>query len=244
MGAADGTVSTTTGNGNGFEIPCLSANGQFIAFYDDSTNLVSGQVDNNYHGQGTGADVFVYDQQTRTTRLVSGIDGSATATGNDRSDHSVAISADGGFIAFTSDSTNLISNQVDSNAAADVYEFNRTGGTTALVSQRDPGSPDLTPNGGSFFNDAISQDGRYVAFVSSATNLVPGQVDTNNNDDDFVYDRVTNRTSASQRRGWFGHHHRQRRFRGLLVIRRRWPGHRLRQLQQQFGQRPERQYLQ
>src|SRR5205814_458587 len=134
--------------------------GQFIAYSSLSTNLVSGQADAN-----GGTDVFVFDRLAGTTRLVSGVPGSAT-TGNGASS-SPAISGDGRFLAFHSVSTNLVSGQVDPNGASDVFLFDRLAGTTGLVSHR-AGSTSTTGDFAST-SPVISADGQFIAFLSGST---------------------------------------------------------------------------
>src|SRR5207253_921856 len=141
--------------------PLISANGRFVAFNSRSTNLVPGDTN------GT-SDVFVHDRQTGTTERVS-----VDNTGNQGNGGSgvVAISADGRFVAFVSSATNLVPG--DTNGVADVFVHDRQTRTTERVSidsAATQGTCDITC-------PAISADGRFVAFVSTATNLVPG--DTN-----------------------------------------------------------------
>src|SRR5436190_5848928 len=85
------------GNDDSFE-PAISADGRFVAFSSDATNLVGGDTN------GT-SDIFVRDRRTHKTRRVSV--SSAGAQGNDGS-FSPSISADGRFVAFASDATNLV----------------------------------------------------------------------------------------------------------------------------------------
>ena len=79
-----------------------------------------------------------------------------------------AISADGRYVAFYSQASNLAAG--DTNAYGDVFLRDRVAGTTVAVS--------VTPTGetGNFFSTypQISEDGRYVGFWSNATNIVPG----------------------------------------------------------------------
>ena len=89
-----------------------------------------------------------------------------------------AISADGRFVAFNSDATNLVPG--DTNGRTDVFVHDRQTGTTERVSADSAGV-----GGGS--GAALSADGRFVAFASYATNLVAG--DTNRVVDVFVHDR-------------------------------------------------------
>jgi Tol biopolymer transport system component len=94
------------------------------------------------------------------------------------------ISANGRFVAFPSEAADLVRH--DSNGASDVFVEDRWTGSTTRVSVSASGAQ---ADGASFDPPAISADGRYVAFVSSATNLVPG--DTDGVDDVFVKDRRT-----------------------------------------------------
>src|SRR5437764_1157953 len=107
---------------------------------------------------------------------------SAGAQGDSGSFHPV-ISADGRFIAFASDATNLVGG--DTNGLADVFVRDRKTHKTRRVSLSSAGAQ---ADKGSF-RPAISADGRFVAFASVATNLVGG--DTNGQDDIFVRDRKT-----------------------------------------------------
>jgi hypothetical protein len=97
-----------------------------------------------------------------------------------------ALSGDGRYIAFTANYP-LISS--DTNNLADIYVRDRMTGDVELISVASDGSP----ADGSSDPAAISEDGRHVAFMSSASNLVPG--DNNGQQDVFVYDRVTHTTS-------------------------------------------------
>ena len=157
-------------------IPSISADGRFVTFYSDATNLVSG--DTNDQG-----DVFVHDRQTGTTRRVSvGPNG----TQGDVSSQTSAISADGHFVAFWSLATNLVPG--DTNDQWDVFLRDREKRTTRLVSVGPRGAQGDGPS----FDQAISAHGRFIAFVSIASNLVPG--DTNGLRDIFVRDRKAGTT--------------------------------------------------
>ena len=100
---------------------------------------------------------------------------------------SPSISADGNVVAFTSSATNLVAG--DTNAALDVFVKNRASGVTTRASVASDG----TESNGVSINPSVSADGRFVAYQSTATNLVPG--DTNGQSDVFVYDRQTAATS-------------------------------------------------
>ena len=163
---------------NGSYYPAISGDGRFIAFMSDATNLVSGDT-NGF------SDIFVHDQQTGITARVSVSSSGAQANGI--SDSYVAISDDGRLVAFNSDATNLVSG--DTNGVPDVFVRDRQTGTTERVSLD---SNEIQANGGSS-NPSISSKGRFVAFSSSATNLVNG--DTNTKADIFVRDRATGVTT-------------------------------------------------
>ena len=98
-----------------------------------------------------------------------------------------SISADGRFVAFGSDANNLVPG--DTNGTTDVFVHDRFTHETTRVSVSSGG---IAGNSGSWI-PSISADGRFVAFKSYATNLVPR--DTNGALDGFVHDRVTHETT-------------------------------------------------
>jgi uncharacterized repeat protein (TIGR01451 family) len=155
----------------------LSGNGRYVAFHSTATNLVVG--DNN--GQ---RDIFLRDRDTNTTTRVSVSSSGQEANG---ASLAIAISNDGNLIAFASDATNLAAG--DTNAASDVYLRDVAAGTTVRISNTAGGAP----GNGTSTDPAMSPDGRYVAFMSAASNLVAG--DTNSVRDIFVYDRQTQQMS-------------------------------------------------
>ena len=160
--------------GNGFSVePEISDDGTVVSFMSLATNLVP----NDTNGQ---IDVFVRDLVAGTTELVSR--STAGVIGNGPSANS-ALSADGRFVVFESIATNLVAG--DTNGVKDVFLHDRTLGTTIRVTQ-DPSG--FEANGMSEL-PWISSDGRFVAFYSSASNLVPG--DTNGLLDVFVKDLAT-----------------------------------------------------
>jgi hypothetical protein len=141
-------------------------------------------------------DVFLYELATGTTTLVSRSSVSPSRTGNSNSQEAV-LSADGRYVAFSSFATDHVAGQSDANSNWDVFLYDRISGTTTLVS-RSAVSVSSTGNGESYVG-TISMDGRYLAFHSRATNLVPGQVDTNGAQDVFLFDQVTGITTLVSR---------------------------------------------
>jgi hypothetical protein len=102
-----------------------------------------------------------------------------------------AISGDGRFIAFSTTNAPV---PEDTNGVADVYVFDRSTRLTSRVSVASNGDQ----GNGSSTTPRLSADGRYVVFVSSATNLVAG--DTNGVADVFRHDRVTGETIRRRHR--------------------------------------------
>jgi Ca2+-binding RTX toxin-like protein len=170
----------TQGNGYSFS-PSISADGRYVAFQSSSSNLVSD--DTNGTDDIFVDDIFVYDRASNTTRRVS-VDDNGTQ-GNGAS-FSPSISADGRYVAFYSLANNLVSG--DTNNTGDIFVYDTVANTTRRVSVGDNG---IQGNGDSG-SPSISADGRYVAFLSDASNLVSG--DTNGTSDTFVYDTVANTT--------------------------------------------------
>jgi len=150
--------------------PSVSADGQIVAFYSDATNLVAGDTN-------AQPDVFVRLRGDGSTERVSV---ASDGTQGDGPSVNPSISADGRFVAFQSRATNLVPN--DTNNAADIFVRDRSNNTTERVCDS------VQPNRYSF-TPSISADGRFVAFASAATNLVPD--DTNGHLDIFVCDRTT-----------------------------------------------------
>ncbi len=173
VSVATGGGQTTGGHSY---IPAISADGRFVAFSSDATNLVSGDT-NGFR------DIFVHDRLTGTTERVSVSTGGTEADGVSETP---AISADGRFVAFYSDATNLVSG--DTSGVSEIFVHDRQTGTTERVSVAMGGAE---ANGGSLYA-AISADGRFVAFYSDANNLVSS--DTNGRGDIFVHDRQTGTT--------------------------------------------------
>lgn len=161
----------------------ISADGRFITYETEATNLQAGVVDKN--GK---RDIYVFDRLTGQNTLVSHAGKSTTITG-DAGSYDAVISADGSRIAFQSNASNLVAGQADQNGSGDIFLYRRSSGENALVSHQ-AGAAQTTGDLASRFA-SISNDGSKVAFQSYATNLVTGQIDNNHALDVFLYDDST-----------------------------------------------------
>lgn len=139
----------------------ISADGRWVTFYSDATDLVDGDTNDR-------TDVFLSDVQHGTTTRIS--------HGNSHSLTPV-ISADGHRLAFTSYASNLTPGDV--NAQADIFTYDTDLDLVARITNGN-GPSDLP---------AISSDGSLVAFSSLAADLVGG--DTNNMSDVFTWLRTS-----------------------------------------------------
>jgi Tol biopolymer transport system component len=154
---ADG-VGGAKGNSNSFN-PSISANGQWVAFESVATNLNGSDAD-------AINDIYLRDVVNNQTLLVSRATGIAGAKGNSTSS-APFVSATGQFVVFESAANNLVAG--DSNGQVDIFLRDRIAQTTVRVNVDSLGAQ---ATGGGSFNASISEDGRFVVFQSSATNLV------------------------------------------------------------------------
>jgi Tol biopolymer transport system component len=159
--------------------PALSGDGLVVAFDSLASNLVPGDTNRV-------DDVFVHDRVSGETERVSvaagGTQGQAISV-------APAINADGLIVAFESDADNLVAG--DTNGRHDVFVRDRAAGTTERVSVASDG----TQGDNTSFGASISADGRFVAFVSDASNLVPDK--TTMFRDVYVHDRLTRTTERA-----------------------------------------------
>ncbi len=136
----------------------ISGDGRYIVFVSGASNLVAGDTNGK-------ADLFVYDTQThQLTRVLP----SSGAEPNGDVDE-VDISPDGRYIVFSSGATNWVGD--DTNGTEDIFVYDRIEGTIMRLTQRG-----IQLNGGSS-HPSVSEGGRFVAFVSEATNIVPEDSD-------------------------------------------------------------------
>ena len=186
----DGTAAAD----NGGHSPAISANGQVVAFFSDSTDLVANQrvpIDN----------LFVRNLVSQTTTLVS-INGAGTAGGNggavaffvtNQFETGSILSVDGRFVVFNSNSSDLLTSDSGYTGIIGTFVRDVSSGTTTLIAL---GKPVPSPGLGSVDSYGIpyiSADGRFVTFASFARDLVAN--DNNNTVDAFVSDRLTGTTT-------------------------------------------------
>jgi len=157
--------------------PQISADGRFVVFRSAAGNLVQGDTNR-------ALDVFVHDRRTGKTERISVTSGSGQGNGPSTAPY---ISGNGRYVAFASDATNLVAG--DGNRVMDAFVRDRWTRTTRRISVSSAGAQGNALSHPS----SISASGRFVAFASDATNLVPD--DTNGRSDAFVHDRRTHRTS-------------------------------------------------
>lgn len=181
----------------------ISGNGRYVAFVSDALALVQEDED-------VQRDVFVRDMQEGINELISvskeGLPGLDGGTAH------VSINQDGRFVAFASQTSNLVEGDTNRRAlltGGDVFVRDREKETTERVSVASDGSEGYAPQiypgvhtytgwGVNLSRSAISADGRYVVFVADYPNLVPADTNSYNpvqpNSDVFVHDRKMDRT--------------------------------------------------
>ena len=167
--------------------PSLSGDGRYVTFvssvrmHDEfNQRLLPRAAQGPYH-------VYLRNLGNGFIRRVSAARGSKDANG---ASFDPAVSRDGGRVAFVSEATNLV--QRDRNGAADVFLYDVRSGQTTLVSRSARGGSATGPSG----RPALSADGRFVAFVSDASDLLcatrcpDGLLDLNLVADVYLFDTV------------------------------------------------------
>jgi hypothetical protein len=163
---------------NGFSSrPALNASGNLVVFDSAASNLVRGDINQ-------ALDVFVHARTTNTTERVSVSSGEAQGHGA-----SFSPSISGHLVTFVSSAPNLVPN--DTNGVEDIFVRDLVAGTTERVSLAASGQQGNSSSTAA----SISESGRWVAFSSFASNLVPG--DTNGAFDVFIHDRATGLTEMA-----------------------------------------------
>jgi Tol biopolymer transport system component len=183
--ASDGTQA----NNHSF-FPSLSDDGRYVAFNSFASNLITGDT----NGWG---DIFVHDRLTGETTIASVASEGAQA--NNNTDY-LAISGNGRYVVFQSYASNLV--EGDTNGTSDFFVHDRVTSLTTRISVASDGTQ---ANGASNLWPSVSDDGRYIAFISEASNLVVGDnnyycdtdhdgIYNDNCPDIFVHDQITGET--------------------------------------------------
>ena len=174
--AGDGASST----------PSINGDGSLVAFVSQATNLVIGV---------SGFQIYVHNRQTNQVEVISRNNDTTTVNEGNGVSSTPSISADGRFVAFVSQATNLLAPGIPAiPAGQQIYVRDRQTGQTSLVSVDNNVAP-IAGNGVSS-TPSISADGRFVAFVSQATNLLaPGTPAIPAGQQIYVRDRQTGQTS-------------------------------------------------
>ncbi|MFZ4574437.1 MAG: GC-type dockerin domain-anchored protein [Phycisphaerales bacterium] len=171
-------------------MPSISADGRYVAFQSDASNLVPSDANAN-------TDVFLRDRLTGSTLRISSTSGGASGQGLS---NVAGISRNGTFVVFQSNAPDLISG--DTNGTTDVFRYSILGGIIERVSESSAGLQ--LPVGSVLGSEAIvgaciSADGRHVVFQTGSPNAVPG--DTNDQIDVFVRDMISGAVTLISNRG-------------------------------------------
>ncbi len=129
-------------------------------------------------GLNDGAEVFVDVSCGGGFELLSFTPDGAVPEASSRA---AAASDDARFVAFESDASDLVDD--DTNGFTDIFVLDRATGLIERVSVDGDG----VEADNASYDPAISADGRWIAYSSYASNLVPG--DTNGSRDVFLWDR-------------------------------------------------------
>ncbi len=180
--------STAAGNGTYADNASISDDGNLIAFLSDATDLVAGDI--SYTSSSTFLEnVFVRNMETGITQLVS-IDPTGTEANNEVA-NLPEISGNGNEVVFRSNATNLLPKSGPT-VSLQLFVRNLTTETTSLATVTTTGGsdPDAFPA-----TDTLSDNGRYLVFVSASNELVPGDYDNLAADMVFLRDLQTGTTS-------------------------------------------------
>jgi hypothetical protein len=191
----------TSASAGGVAQPNLSYDGRYVVYTSVAPNLVTGQVN-----RSPSANIFLYDTELHTNRLVSHVPGQPNTGANGPSGFAY-ISGDNRFVVYSSEATDLVSGQTGPQSGvrglANVFLYDNrpeqpTFGTNILISHAF-GAPTTSANdnsntGGTTGFGFTQNSGRYLLFLSAATNLVTGQ-DNSSRVNLFVYDTLLQTTN-------------------------------------------------
>ena len=187
MSNAAGTIAPSNGAS---EAVSISADGRWVAYQSNAQNLVAGQVDR----PGTD-DIFLYDRERSENILVSHAAGNPLAAAGDSS-IAPAISADGRWVAYVSYASDLVEGLDDPNGnGIDIFLYDRETGGNMLVSRAGHDPVTAAENSSDTVPPSISDNGRYVVYVSHAVDIVPGMVDDAGDAMVFIFDRQSGKNT-------------------------------------------------
>lgn len=176
----------TEANGESFE-PSITGSASYIAFSSSATNLADGGA------EVSGVNVYLYDKQNKSTFLIS----KDYKTGKGVGGSKPSIDMNGYKLAFCSYAYTLVPD--DKNNLWDIFLWERNSSMQALPMKRitmayDGGERNQGDESSSrVVTPTISGMGRYIAYATTASNVVPN--DNNKMQDVFVYDSQTNTTT-------------------------------------------------
>ncbi len=187
-----GQPTTAGGLGLGLgTVAQISADGNWVAYQSAASDLVPGQIDSN-----GASDVFLWNRASDTTTLVSHSAGSPLQAGDASSALGIptafagivrVISGDGRFVALITNASDLFSTH-DGEGHTDVALYSRLTDSITLASHV---AATDTPGNSTSFAPSLSRDGRWLAFTTTATNLLPSITDANQAADDvYLWDRL------------------------------------------------------
>jgi TolB protein len=183
---SDETIKVTFAHGGGLSDessydPHITADGRYVSYFSYAENLVPN--DNNGHEWlREGIDVFVYDMQNETTKRVT-----LTSTGEEIKGNSIGFLIPDGRYALFYTSGQVFSTKPNKGQTAVYLRDWHSGDVERISKAMDGGYPNESANA------AVSNyDGRYIVYVSEASNLVAEE--TNKVANLYLYDRITGET--------------------------------------------------
>ncbi len=164
-------------NGESFE-PAISSDGAYVAFTSKASDLLI---------SSSNEFTQIFLSNTSTSALTRITQASSVEPGNGDSG-SAAISADGRYVVFASKATNLTSMPTTPEPKYNIFLYDRDA-VPPTITRISQGLGGAASNGESY-SPSISSDGRFITFASTASNLVDGVTDTNDDADIFLYDSM------------------------------------------------------
>ncbi len=175
--ASDGTEASGDSYNGSFETS-ISGDGRYVAFVSEANNLEPNDTNEV-------ADLFLHDRATGTTKRVNVANDGSQDSSAQTGFYGIKLSGDGRYLVFQSG--DQLSSE-DANSFLDIYVYDQVNDSVELVSKAYDGSP---ANSISMYS-SISSNGRYVSFISMASNIVEGGIPQSVGT--FIYDRVTQTT--------------------------------------------------